>query len=183
MSKRSRSSLTSACLLVACTGTLRCAVQRDVRTPATAPCVSDPQLPSFEVASIRPVALEDRGVTSVGEYGLPHFELRGVSLSFLLAFTFEVQPANFIDAPKNLENTVFDVWVESAAGLPLTYEALKPRMQQMLEQRFCLKAHPGSKQVPGYALVVAKGRGQDQARQCARWAWFRLHHAARGERN
>jgi uncharacterized protein (TIGR03435 family) len=78
-------------------------------------------------------------------------------LSFLVSFCFDVKPANFIDAPHGLDNAVFDVQVKSADGTPLTYEALKPRMQQMMQQRFCLKVHTGSKEVAGYALVMAKG--------------------------
>jgi uncharacterized protein (TIGR03435 family) len=131
--------------------------QTTIKTSPEKVCTADPTLPAFEVASISPVAPKDRGFTNIGQYGLPHFTLQGASLSLLLSFTFDVQPANFINAPHGLEDAVFDVKVASADGTPLTYKALQPRMQQLLEQRFCLKAHVSTKQVPGYVLVTAKG--------------------------
>lgn len=120
-------------------------------------CTADPHLPSFDVAAITPVAEKNRGATSIGQYGSPHFTLRGVSLNFLLSFSFDIRPANFINAPQGLEDSVFDIQVASADEIPLGYEELKPRMQQLLEQRFCLRTHTGTKQVSGYALVIAKG--------------------------
>ena len=134
-----------------------CRAQSVVATPATTACKADPHLPSFDVAAITPVAEKDRGTTSIGQYGSPHFTMRGVSLSLLLSFSFDIQSANFVNAPRGLDDAVFDVQVESADGIPLTYEALKPRMQQLLEQRFCLSMHTGTKRVSGYALVSAKG--------------------------
>jgi uncharacterized protein (TIGR03435 family) len=154
---RSREVLISVFVLIALVGMGRCRAQSTVAASATADCAADPKLPTFEVAAITPVAEKDRGATNIGQYELPHFGLLGVSLSFLLGFSFDVQPANFIDAPHGLNNAVFDVQVKSADGTSLTYEAMKPRMQQMMEQRFCLKAHTGTKEVAGYALVIAKG--------------------------
>lgn len=157
MRERSSGLMASVCVLVALAGMGQGRAQNTVAAPTTTACAADPNMPAFEVAAITPVAEKDRGSTNIGQYGLPHFNMRGVSLSFLLSFSFEVQPANFIAAPRGLENAVFDVQVESADGIALTYEMLKPRMQQLLEQRFCLKAHTGTKQVSGYALVIAKG--------------------------
>ena len=157
MRSRTGEVLVSACALLALAGTVQVRAQTPTAALSTMACTADPQLPAFEVASIRPVAEKDRGVTNIGQYGLPHFTLQGASLSFLLNFSFGIQPTYFIGAPRGLDDAVFDVQVESSDGIPLTYEALKPRMQQMLEQRFCLKAHTGTKQVAGFALVSAKG--------------------------
>jgi uncharacterized protein (TIGR03435 family) len=149
--------LVSAFVLIALVAVGPCRAQSTAATSATADCAADPRLPAFEVSAIRPVAEKDRRATNIGQYGLPHFSLVGVSLSFLLSFSFDVQPLNFIGAPHGLDNAVFDVQVKSVDGTSLTYEALKPRMQQMMEQRFCLKAHTSTKEVSGYALVIAKG--------------------------
>ena len=120
-------------------------------------CAADPKLPAFELAAITPVAPNDVRMTVIGNYGQPHFTMRSASMNLLLGFAFGVQPENFIGAPHGLGDVRFDVQVQSADGVPLTFETLKPRMQQMLEQRFCLKAHTGTRQVAGYELVVAKG--------------------------
>jgi uncharacterized protein (TIGR03435 family) len=157
MRRRTGEVLASICALVALAWMGQCWAQSAVPIQVATGCTADPQLPAFEVAAVTPVAKKDRGATNIGQYGLPTFTLRGVSLRLLLNFSFDVQTANFIDAPRGLDDAVFDVQVKSADGIPLTYEALKPRMQQMLEQRFCLKAHTGTKQVSGYSLVIAKG--------------------------
>lgn len=119
-------------------------------------CRVDPALPAFEVASVKPVAPAARGYTSIGQYGSPRFILRSVSLRFLLSYTFDVQAADFVNAPRGLDDAVFDVQVEAANALPLSYETVRPRMRQLLQQRFCLHAHEGTRQEAGYALVVAK---------------------------
>ena len=149
--------LAGICVLVALLGMAQCPAQSAVATSTTPGCAVDPQLPAFEVAAVTPVAEKDRGPTEIGQYGLPTFNMRGVSLSFLLNFSFDVRTENFINAPHGLDNAVFDVQVKSADGVNLTYEALKPRMQRMMEERFCLKAHAGTREVSGYALLIAKG--------------------------
>ena len=149
--------LTSVCVLLTLADMGQCRAQNAAAAPVTTVCAADPQLPAFEVAAITPVAEKDRGTTDMGQYGLSHFNMKGVSLSLLLSFSFQVLPGNFIAAPPGLEDAVFNVQVESADGTALTYETLKPRMQQLLEQRFCLKVHTGTKQASGYVLVIAKG--------------------------
>jgi len=144
-------------VLAALSGTIRCGAQVAAAGSTLADCPVDLQPPAFEVAAVTPVAEKDRGAAKIGQYGLPTFDMHGVSLSLLLTFSFDVRAENFIGAPHGLDNAVFDVQVKSANDIPLTYEALKPRMQQMLEQRFCLKAHTGTRDVSGYALVAAKG--------------------------
>lgn len=139
-------------LLFASQGTLWC---KDLPESPQESCATDQHLPSFEVAAITPVAEKNRGTTDIGQYGSPSFHMHGASLQLLLSFSFDVQAANFINAPHGLEEAVFDVDVKSD-GIPLSYEELKPRMQQLLKQRFCLVATRGTKQVHGYVLVVER---------------------------
>jgi uncharacterized protein (TIGR03435 family) len=147
----------AVCVLLVFVGMGQCRGQSAGVASGNGDCVPNPDLPAFEVAAIAPVAEKDRGVTNVGQFGMSHFELRNASLSFLLNFTFDIQQANFIGAPRALDDALFNVEVKATDGTILSYEALKPRMQQMLQQRFCLQAHKGIKEVAGYALVVAKG--------------------------
>ena len=51
----------------------------------------------------------------------------------------------------------YDVTAKPEGDLKLTYEELKPRMQQLLAQRFKFAVHRQTKDFQGYALVVAKG--------------------------
>ncbi len=113
--------------------------------------------PSFVVASIRPTPGSARNGTSMGEYGHSRFRLTGFNLSGLVGFAYDVDSRNYLGAPKGLEGTTYDVSVECEDDVALSYERLQPLMQQMLQTRFGLIAHKGTKQVPGYRMVVAKG--------------------------
>lgn len=112
--------------------------------------------PAFVVASVRAVPPGQRGLTNIGAYGLPRFSMRGVSLSLLLGFAYDVRPQNFLNAPKGLDDAVFDLEAKCEDDVALTYERLQPLLQQLLRERFGLVAHKGTKQTAGYALVVGK---------------------------
>jgi uncharacterized protein (TIGR03435 family) len=157
MNRRTLGLLVSLCVLLVLMTTHCCPAQTGAAASPTSDCVADPQLPAFEVAAVTPLDPKSSAMTNIGPYGLPQFDITGASLSLLVSFAYGVQPDNFINAPHGLDNARFDVHVKSADDVSLSYEALKPRMQQMLQQRFCLKARAGSKDVRGYALVVAKG--------------------------
>ena len=127
-----------------------------VANEAKAPCAA-PGLPSFEVESIRPVPPSKQGYTSVGATGLPRLDWKNVSLALLISYAYNVRTEYVGGETKGLEDANFDLQATSAGGAPLTYEALKPLLQGMLMRRFCLVAQRGTKQISGYALVVAKG--------------------------
>lgn len=113
-------------------------------------------LPSFEAASIRPVPAKEQGQLSISPYGLPRFTTRNMSLTNLIAIAYDLDSANLVGGPKNLDSTLFDIEAVPMHEELLTYEKLQPLLQQLLQQRFHLLAHRETQQRSGYILMLAK---------------------------
>jgi uncharacterized protein (TIGR03435 family) len=109
----------------------------------------------FEVASIRPAA---PGMPSMMNVGL-HIDGAQVrctflSMSDLLGMAYRLKNYQ-VDGPDWLKSERFDVSAKLPDGAP---RAQVPEMlQTLLEGRFKLKTHRETRQLPVYALVVAKG--------------------------
>lgn len=113
-------------------------------------------LPSFEVASIRPVPPNQQGFTSISPYGQPRFTAKNVSMTSLLELAYNVDDRYIKGMPKGEDATLFDIDAKTEGDVPLTYERLQPLMQHLLQQRFHLAAHRETEEISGYDLIVAK---------------------------
>jgi len=113
---------------------------------------------SFEVASVRPAGVLQRG-RPVGMRGGPGTDDPGqinwnyVTLQDLLMRAYDVKDYQ-ISGPAWLSTERYDV----AAKVPPSVDAkaFRTMLQNLLAQRFALKLHRESKEIPGYELVVAK---------------------------
>jgi uncharacterized protein (TIGR03435 family) len=114
------------------------------------------ELPSFEVASVRLTPAASLGYTSVSPYGTPRFTATNVTLDLLVEMAFEVR-RDQISGIEKLGSEHYDIAAKSEGDVSLTYLQLKPRLQQLLAQRFRLAIHRETKDFDGYALVVGKG--------------------------
>jgi uncharacterized protein (TIGR03435 family) len=118
--------------------------------------------PSFEVASIKPNKSADRGVRIENQPG--RFRAVNVSLKFLIEFAYDLKDTQLAGATGwiSSENYDVDAKVEAAAGQEHTIgsdEELEQRrqmLQSLLADRFKLALRRESKELPVYALVVAK---------------------------
>jgi uncharacterized protein (TIGR03435 family) len=113
-------------------------------------------LPAFEVASVR-LSPPDHGFTSISPYGSDTFTARNISLKVLIELAFGVNPNQIAGEPVWLNSQLYDTIAKAEGNGGLTREQLQPRLQQLLEQRFHLITHRETKDLSGYALVVAKG--------------------------
>ena len=59
--------------------------------------------------------------------------------------------------PSWLDSDFYDIEAKPEEGIKLSPDELKPRLQNLLAERFHLATHFETKMVRGYALVVAKG--------------------------
>jgi uncharacterized protein (TIGR03435 family) len=117
-----------------------------------AACAQSPQ--AFEVASVRPNTANDRIVTiNVGPGG--RFAARGYTLVLLMQRAYGVMDWNVSGGPGWIRTDRYDVAAKAAANL--TERQLQPMLQALLAERFKLRLHNASKEMPGYALVVARG--------------------------
>lgn len=112
--------------------------------------------PEFEVASIKENKLNDRIVDiSVGPG--PRFLARGYTLVLLIQRAYGVMDNNVTGGPAWIREDRFDIAAKADIPGNLSEEELKPRLANLLAERFKLALHRSSKQESGEALQVARG--------------------------
>jgi uncharacterized protein (TIGR03435 family) len=128
-------------------------------TPPTAPAVdATAKLPAFEVASVRPAPPDaDR---NSGYWNLPgkgRFTASHLSLALLIGLAYDIDISQIANQPGWLDSNLYDIDAKPEDGISLTRDELRPRLQDLLQQRFHLVVHTETRLNSGYALVVAKG--------------------------
>jgi uncharacterized protein (TIGR03435 family) len=110
--------------------------------------------PEFEVASIKPNTSENG--RSSAKPGPTEIYLENTSLRKCIALAYNVSEDrdNALSAPDWLNFERYDIAAKYPAGTPL--EQVRVMLQNLLADRFKLKLHRESKEVPIYALVAAK---------------------------
>jgi uncharacterized protein (TIGR03435 family) len=108
---------------------------------------------SFEVASIRPRA-DDSGIS---------FRLSGSlliaknnSLSNLITFAYNLKDYQVLGLPAWGESERYDLNAKAGDDAVLTRDSARPMMRALLADRFQLKCHLETRDMPVYALVVAR---------------------------
>jgi uncharacterized protein (TIGR03435 family) len=115
---------------------------------------------SYDVVSIRPNVTGETGIGfEVNDYGI---HLTNVSLLMLLVNAYGLREGKIMGLPHWAASARFDivakVLIEGGNSVPkLTFSEQMSLVQGILIQRFHLKAHPGTKSLPGYQLVIAAG--------------------------
>lgn len=121
----------------------------------------------FEVASIRPNTGEGRG-THINT-GATSFRATNITLQHLIQFTYAVQDYQVTGGPGWLRDDRFDIVAkyeqpEDAAVAALDQkggekrnERIRAALRNLLADRFQLRVHQESKDLPIYALVIDKG--------------------------
>ena len=132
---------------------------------AVAAALAQAQPPAeFEVASVRQNLLDDRIVTiNVGPGG--RFATRGYTLVLLMQRAYAVMDWNVTGGPSWIRNDRFDIVAKANVHGDLKETQLRPMLAKLLADRFKLKLHRSSDQIPGYALQVAKGGSKTETRR------------------
>ena len=113
--------------------------------------------PTFEVSTVKAAP---RGDPNTGSWSLPgigRFTATHVSLALLLQLAYGVDNSQIANKPSWLEDTFYDIAAKPEAGVQLTRDELRPRLQNLLQERFRLVAHRETRFARGYALVLAAG--------------------------
>ena len=120
--------------------------------------------PRFEVASVKPNKKDDRQI-SIQTQG-DRYTASGVSLGVLIRSAYQVQEFQIVGGPDWLDSDRFDVVAkaEPDAGAASAMRAPGPTRQQLmlrslLAERFNLVVHKETRQMPVYALVLARSDG------------------------
>jgi bla regulator protein BlaR1 len=117
-------------------------------------------VPEFEVATIKPnKAGGNRRSFMYNETGM---SMEGVPVQMMLQDTFDITEDRILGVPNWVKTDLFDVEAKvSTTDAPkldhLTMEQRRFMLQSLLAERFNLKYHHETKELPVYTLVIAKG--------------------------
>jgi uncharacterized protein (TIGR03435 family) len=112
------------------------------------------QIPSFEVANIKP---NDpvRNPNVVAGWSATRSGLRAVgSVRALIRQAYDVEDERIAGGPKWFDSDVFEIDAKSSA--PANPGELRVMLQSLLAERFNLRMHSETRQLSIYSLVVAK---------------------------
>ena len=133
------------------------------RIPAQSARAAGESLPSFEVASIKPNRSGDNHVWIGGEHG--RFMVTGAKVKFLITQAYGVKEYQVAGGPSWINSERFDIeakaedtQTEEEEKLPSVrqWEQLRLRIQRLLADRFKLRLSHTTRELPVYALVIAK---------------------------
>jgi uncharacterized protein (TIGR03435 family) len=114
--------------------------------------------PAFEVATVRLASPQaDPNSGSWSPPGIGRFNATHVSLALLIQLAYDVDKSQVANKPEWLDITFYDIGAKPEDGIHLSREELRPRLQDLLQQRFHLVVHKETRFTRGYALVIAKG--------------------------
>lgn len=113
--------------------------------------------PTFEVASVRPAPQADPKNGSWSFPGISRFIATHVSLATLIQLAYDVEDIQIANKPDWLETNAYDIDARPEDGIKLSRDELRPRLQNLLRERFHLVVHTETRLLHGYALVIAKG--------------------------
>ncbi len=133
-------------------GTPRGSAQSQAGAPLSQAEAPAPQ--SFEVASIKPSAEDGRRVT-VGISPGGRYTATGVTLKFLIMQAYDIRDFQISGGPGWLGSERYDI-VAKADTPSLNREKVKVLLKSLLAERFNLKVHRETRELPVYALVVGK---------------------------
>lgn len=126
---------------------------------------TDAPLPSFEVASIKPNHSGDAG-THINTADPSRFIATNVTVEFLITYAYNMRDFQVSGGPAWVASDRFDIVAKVEDSLAQKIQKLLPAerqdqmrllMQSLVADRFKLSISHETKQLPVYALVVAKG--------------------------
>jgi uncharacterized protein (TIGR03435 family) len=122
---------------------------------------------TFDAASIKPAKPGTMGSFVRNQPG-GRFSVMNMSVKMLMTTAFNVQPFQIVGGPSWLESDRYDIEAKPESGAPEDEPGKPPtdmrkqmdeqrlRLQSLLEDRCKLTIHRETKELPVYALVVAK---------------------------
>lgn len=116
-------------------------------------------LPSFEVASIRPG--DPHGEWNFNGGGGRRLDATNITVKKLISIAYEIDETHLDKLPSWAQSQKFTIQAVVPPDLPKLpmqqiHQMLYQMVQSLLAERFALKVHRTTKQLPVYELVVAK---------------------------
>lgn len=110
---------------------------------------------NFEVASFKIHEGETRGRPDI--QAVPgSVTMRNVPMKYIIVWSFKVSPSQVGNPPgPDGDNDRYDITAKAAG--PAKIDEMRVMMQALLAERFKLKVHRETKEIPAYVLIEAKG--------------------------
>ena len=154
---RATATVAAACLLAAGVAPLRAAAQ-GAQVPSTQPGA----VPAFDVVSIKENRSGEMGQRSNRQPGrivTSNFPLRSLILN-----SYGLQPQQLIGGPDWIDSARYDITAQFSGEFGMTEPGivgpLNLMLQRMLAERFQLAVHTETRELPIYALTLARGDGR-----------------------
>jgi uncharacterized protein (TIGR03435 family) len=115
-------------------------------------------VPAFEVTSVR----ENRSVDEAGRMSGPEpgrFTAVNMPLWFILHDAFRIRAHQLLGLPEWANDARYDITATYPPGFMPTDEQLRLLLQRLLADRFGLVVHRETRELPMYALVLARRDG------------------------
>ena len=113
------------------------------------------QAPNFDAASVK--RRTEPGGGFMGRQPGGRFTAQGVSLQDLIVFAYALQPYQIIGGPRWLDT---DRWDVVAAGSTRDPAGVLVALQRLLADRFALAVRRETREMPVYALMLARSDGR-----------------------
>jgi uncharacterized protein (TIGR03435 family) len=113
---------------------------------------------TFEVASVKPAAPGGRGM-SINRSEGGRFTTENIPLRFLITFAYNIRDHQLTGGPGWLSSDRWDIVARPESKVPdgpEGTEKIRAMVRALLAERFQLATHTETKELPIYALVVAK---------------------------
>ena len=120
---------------------------------ATATGALTAQEPSFEVASIKPNK-SGSGMIGIRFPGVGQFSVINMPLREMIRFAYQVQLLQIEGGPDWVNSDRFDI-IAKAEARP-TMSQVNAMLRSLLAERFALKIHKETREMPVYELVIAR---------------------------
>ena len=120
-------------------------------------------LKSFEVASVKPSAPDGGDPRNAIPRMVPangRLTVTNMPLRLLIRIAFDVQDFQISGGPADLMLTKFDISAKAEDGTTLTTKDTLAMLRTLLADRFKLKTHTEPREMPIYALVLARADGR-----------------------
>lgn len=127
--------------------------------------------PSFEIATIKPAALSSDGHTHINYPPNDRFSATNITLLALMQWAYGIPERQILDGPSWLSATRFDIEAKVDPGemKSLSSEQVRDLKQRMVQalfaERFHVKVHYETRELPAYDLVLSKGGAKLQPTQ------------------
>jgi uncharacterized protein (TIGR03435 family) len=122
--------------------------------------------PAFEVASVKPSDPNNSaagilgGIPAMRPQGAGGLAISNMPLRLLVRMSYGLQDFQIVGGPSWQMSSKFDITAKAAEGTTTGTVNLLPMMRTLLADRFKLKTHTETRELPTYALMVARSDGK-----------------------